>query len=64
MIGQIFECIFAGFKVGFQAFFSALPIYNQLSGLRQDIICAALGIPTALVTVIIVAIKIYKCFAR
>ena len=64
MLGEILECIFGGMKVGFKAFFSALPIYNQLSSIPQDIICMALGIPSALITVIVVVIKIYKRFAH
>ena len=60
MLGEILKCIFGGMEVGFQAFFSALPIYNQLSSIPQDIICMALGIPSILITIACVLLGILK----
>lgn len=60
MLVQILECILAGIKLGFQAIFSALPIYNQLSSIPQDIICMALGVPSILITIVCVLFGIFK----
>lgn len=60
IIGQILEALWAGIKVGFHAFFSVLPIYNQLSDFKTQMIALALGVPTVLITIVGIAIKIFK----
>ena len=60
MITQIFEAIVGGIKVGFHAFFSVLPIYQQLSDLKTEITATAIGVPVAVVTLIGIAIVILK----
>ena len=60
IIGQILEALWAGIKVGFHAFFSVLPFYNQLSDFKTQMIALALGVPTALITIVGIAIKIFK----
>ena len=51
MIGQMLEAIWAGFKVGIHAFLSVLPFYQQLSDLKTEIIAAAIGVPTILLSI-------------
>ena len=60
IIGQILEALWAGIKVGFHAFFSVLPFYNQLSDFKTQMIALALGVPTVLITIVGIAIKIFK----
>ena len=60
IIGQILEALWAGIKVGFHAFFSVLPIYNQLSDFKTQMIALAIGVPAAFITIAGIAIKVFK----
>ncbi|MBR0439680.1 MAG: hypothetical protein IJK27_02870 [Bacilli bacterium] len=64
IIGQILEALWTGIKVGFHAFFSVLPIYNQLSDFKTQMIALALGVPTILIAIGGIAIKVFKFVNR
>ena len=64
MFGQMIEALWAGFKIGIQAFLSVLPLYNQLSGLKTEIIAAAIGIPAVVLTIAGIAWKIVKFIGK
>ena len=57
MINQILECLFAGMRIGFQAFLSVLPFYNQLSGLKEQIIAWSLGISVTVISLFLLIPK-------
>lgn len=64
-IWQAIQAIWAGMTVGFQAFFSALPIYDAISGIQDQMWAAFLGVPVAVISVgglIITGIKIVRKF--
>lgn len=65
VLGQILEALWAGMKLGFHAIFSMLPIYDQLSGIQDQMIAAAIGVPVAVVSIgglIIGGVKLVKRF--
>ena len=64
IIGQILEALWAGIKIGFHAFFSVLTIYNQLSDFKTQMIALALGVPTILIAIVGIAIKVFKFVNR
>lgn len=51
IIGQMLEVTWAGMKVGFTAIFSALPIYQQLSDIQDQIWATFLGVSVIVVTI-------------
>ena len=60
---DLIKCLLAGVGTGIYAFVKALPIYEQLSGLKDEIISAVTGIPVIVLTIIglmPLAIKIYR----
>ena len=60
IIFQIFEALFAGFKIGIQAILSLIPIYRQLSSLQTDIIAMVLGVSPIVITIASFCIKLIK----
>ena len=60
IIVQIIQAIWAGMKIGFQAFFSVLPLYNELSSLKDQLIASALGIPVIVIGTLGIIIAIVK----
>ena len=48
---QIIEIFVSCFKAVFQAFLSLLPIYNELSGIKDQIIASAFGVPVIIVSI-------------
>ena len=60
IIGQMLQAIWAGMKVGFQAFFSMIPIYQQLSDFKTQLIAAAIGVPVIVLTIGGIVIKVIK----
>lgn len=64
MFVQIIEALWAGVKVGFHAIFSIFPLYEQLSGIKTEIIAAALGIPVIVLTIIGILIKVVKVVVK
>ena len=61
---EIIQCLFSGMYIGFYAFFKALPIYEQLSGLKEQLISAATGIPVIIVSVILSIPLVIKIAAK
>ena len=60
---DLIECLLAGVGTGIYAFVKVLPIYEQLSGLKDEIISAVTGIPVIVLTIIgliPLTIKIYR----
>ena len=60
---QFVKCFLAGMGTGIYAFVKAIPIYEQLSGLKDEIFSAVTGIPVIVLTIIgliPLAIKIYR----
>lgn len=51
MIGQMLESIWAGFKVGIDAFLSLLPFYQQISDFKTQLIAAAIGVPEIILSI-------------
>ncbi len=58
------QLLFAGIKVGFQAFFSVLFLYQQISDLKTTIIAVTLGVPTIAVTIISFVVGIVRIYKR
>lgn len=46
------KCVLAGISVGFVAFLKVLPLYEQLNGIKEQLIASALGIPVVIVSII------------
>ena len=64
MIAQILEALLAGVGLVFQAFFSMLPIYQQLSDLKNHMIAFVLGVPCAVVVIIGFLWKLIKAAVK
>ena len=47
---DIVKCVLSGLYVGFCGFISALPIYNQLSEIKEQLIAALIGVPVGFVS--------------
>ena len=63
----MFNCLFSGMMVGFDAVLRLLPLYEQLSGIKEQLIAACLGVPTIVVSVVLFVptiVKIIKFFFR
>ena len=50
MLG-IIQSLISGMFVGFYAFFKALPIYEQLSSIKEQLISAVTGIPAVIISI-------------
>ena len=61
---QIVDCIFTGMSVGFYAFLKVLPFYEELSGMKEQLIAWAIGIPVAIVSLAFLVPQIFKLFKR
>ena len=46
------EYLFTGIWAGISAVLKVLPLYEQLSGLKEEIIAAGLGVPTIIVSIV------------
>ena len=67
VFADLIKCVFAGMGTGIYAFVKAIPIYEQLSGLKDEIISAVTGIPVIVLTIIgliPLTIKIYRFVAE
>lgn len=60
MIIEMLKCLFAGIGVGIDAFLKVLPIYNQINGIKEHLISAALGIPAIIVSIVFLVPTIVK----
>ena len=50
IVVDIIKCLLSGFCVGVYGFISALPIYNQLSEIKEHLIAVLIGIPVGFVS--------------
>ena len=64
IIWQAIQAIWSGMIVGFEAFFSALPIYDAISGIQDQIWAAFLGVPVIVVTIGGLLISGFKLAAK
>ena len=64
MIIEILKCLFAGIGIGIDAFLKVLPIYNQLSEIKEQLISAALGIPVIIVSIVFLVATIVKIIRK
>ena len=63
MIREIFHIFWYTFTTFAKSILELIPLVLKLNGLRSELICIALGIPTVLLTVfsvIKISIKVYK----
>ena len=51
-IGELIKYLFTGIGAGISAVLKVLPLYEQLSGLKEEIIAAGLGVPTIIVSIV------------
>lgn len=49
--------LFFGMTVGFEAFFQAVQLYNQIDSIKTTIISLAIGVPVSVITVVIIIAK-------
>ena len=52
VVGEFIEYLFTGIWAGISAVLKVLPLYEQLSGLKEEIIAAGLGVPTIIVSIV------------
>lgn len=64
MILEILKYLFAGIGVGIDAFLKVLPIYNQLSEIKEQLISASLGIPVIIVSIVFLVGTIVKIIRK
>lgn len=60
---EIIKTLFIGIRGGFDIVLHLLPIYEQLSSVKEQLIAAAIGVPTILVSIaffIPTLLKIFK----
>ena len=60
LIIDIAEYLVSGMCVGFYGIISALPIYEQLDSIKEQLIACALGIPVALVSAVLTIVGVGK----
>ena len=58
------KCLFVGIGVGIDAFLNVLPIYNQINGIKEQLISAALGIPAIIVSIMFLAPTVFKIIRK
>lgn len=51
LIGEIIWCVLSGMGVVFEAFLKALPIYNELGNIKEEIIACVIGVPAIVVSI-------------
>ena len=61
---QVFYCLSTGVCTGVCAFLKILPIYERLSGIWEDIIVAAIGVPAILVSLFFLIPKAIKFLSK
>ena len=57
-LSQFVYALFSGIDIGFQAFFQALQLYNQVDSIKTTIISLIIGVPVGVITIVTVAVKI------
>lgn len=58
IIIQSICALFSGMTVGFEAFFQAVQLYNQIDSIKTTIISLIIGVPVGVITIVTVAVKI------
>jgi len=56
-LSQFVYALFSGIGIGFQAFFQALQLYNQVDSIKTTIISLIIGVPVGVITVVIIIAK-------
>ena len=51
VIGEFIEYLFTGIWAGISAVLKVLSLYEQLSGLKEEIIAAGFGVPAIIVSI-------------
>lgn len=51
LIGEIIWCVLSGMGIVFEAFLKALPIYNELGNIKEEMIACAIGVPVVVVSI-------------
>ncbi len=51
MLIEMIKCVFTGMYIGFKAFLSVLPFYEQLNSIKEQLIAGALGISPIIVSI-------------
>ena len=64
IIIEIIKCLLSGLYVGFYGFISALPIYNQLDGIKERLIAALTGLPVGLISAASLILLVSKVLKR
>lgn len=59
MFSEIIQCIFGTMDAIFEAFLSLLPFYKQLNELNDQMIAYVLGIPSIVIGVVGVVLKLF-----
>ena len=57
---DLIQGLLAGMYAGFIAVFSALGLQQTIDGLKEEIIAAALGVPTIIVSIVLLIPTIVK----
>lgn len=52
MFIEMIKYLLTGISIGFVAFLKVLPLYEQLNGIKEQLIAIALGIPVVIVSII------------
>ena len=61
---DIIWCILSGIDIGFTAFLKALPIYNELGNIKEEIIACAIGAPAIVVSAVLAISTIVELFKK
>lgn len=61
---QMIGCVLSDMSVGVYAFLKALPFYEQLSGMKEQIIALAIGVPVALISLIFLISTIIRIWKK
>lgn len=64
MIGVMLKCIFAGMSIGFEAFLKVLPIFNQLNGIKEQLIANMFGVPAAIISILFFIPTVIKIISK
>ncbi len=60
MLLDLIQCVFSGFMVVIVAIVKAIPLYFQLNAIKTEIIAVAFGVPTFVVTIVLLLPKLLK----
>lgn len=60
IIGDTIWYILSGMGVGFMAFLKALPIFNELGNIKEEIVACAIGVPAVVISIAFMVPSIIK----